>query len=153
MTLTLNDTIELLKAILEECGVDCIVLIISLIVAGWTVSFPSFNAIKTHRISFALSPFSCCFYENFDKIYQEIPCKSSFSPFHSAIPPLIFAFWRGEKCYRNHFFLLLRALRSRSLRVIKVFQYLKSPLRFAMKLAFAKKGGLWVKIKLFFGKV
>ena len=109
MTLTLNDTIELLKAILEECGVDCIVLIISLIVVGWTVSFPSFNAIKTHRISFALSPLSCCFYENFDKIYQEIPCKSSFSPFHSAIPPLIFAFWRGEKCYRNHFFLLLRA--------------------------------------------
>ena len=38
-------------------------------------------------------------------------------------------------------------------KVIKVFQYLKSPLRFAMKIAFAKKGGLWVKIKLFFGKV
>lgn len=33
MTLTINDTIELLKAIQEECGVDCIVLIISLIVA------------------------------------------------------------------------------------------------------------------------
>ena len=150
MTLTLNDTIELLKAILEECGVDCIVLIISLIVVGWAVSFPSFNAIKTHRISFALSPLSCCFYENFDKIYQEIPC---FTPFIHPLTPLIFAFWRGEKCYRNHFFLLLRALRSRSLRVIKVFQYLKSPLRFAMKIAFAKKGGLWVKIKLFFGKV
>ena len=28
MTLTLNDTIELLKAILEGCGVDCIVLIV-----------------------------------------------------------------------------------------------------------------------------
>ena len=28
MPLTLNDTIELLKAILEECGVDCIVLIV-----------------------------------------------------------------------------------------------------------------------------
>ena len=150
MTLTLNDTIELLKAILEECGVDCIVLIISLIVVGWTASFPSFNAIKTHRISFALSPLSCCFCENFDKIYQEIPC---FTPFIHPLTTLIFAFWRGEKCYRNHFFLLLRALRSRSLRVIKVFQYLKSPLRFAMKIAFAKKGGLWVKIKLFFGKV
>ena len=150
MTLTLNDTIELLKAILEECGVDCIVLIISLIVVGWTVSFPSFNAIKTHRISFALSPLSCCFYENFDKIHQEIPC---FTPFIHPLTTLIFAFWRGEKCYRNHFFLLLRALRSRSLRVIKVFQYLKNPLRFAMKIAFAKKGGLWVKIKLFFGKV
>ena len=32
MTLTLNDTIELLKVILEECDIDCIVLIISLIV-------------------------------------------------------------------------------------------------------------------------
>ena len=38
-------------------------------------------------------------------------------------------------------------------KVIKVFQYLKSPLRFAMKIAYVKKGGLWVKIKLFFGKV
>ena len=106
MTLTLNDTIELLKAILEECGIDCIVLIISLIVVGWTVSFPSFNAIKTHRISFALSQFSCCFYENLDKIYKEIPC---FIPFILPFTLLIFAFWRGEKCHRNHFFLLLRA--------------------------------------------
>ena len=32
--MTLNDTIELLKAILEECGIDGIVLIISLIVVG-----------------------------------------------------------------------------------------------------------------------
>ena len=32
MPLTLNDTIELLKAILEECVIECIVLIISLIV-------------------------------------------------------------------------------------------------------------------------
>ena len=30
--MTLNDTIELLKAILKECGIECIVLIISLIV-------------------------------------------------------------------------------------------------------------------------
>ena len=37
MTLTLNDTIELLKAILEECGIECIVLIINLIVACRTV--------------------------------------------------------------------------------------------------------------------
>lgn len=104
--MTLNDTIELLKAILEECGINCIMLIISLIVVGWTVSFPSFNAIKTHRISFALSQFSCCFYENFDKIYQEIP---RFTPFILPFPPLIFAFWGGEKCHRSHFFLLLRA--------------------------------------------
>lgn len=32
MTLPLNDTIELLKAILKECGIECIVLIINLIV-------------------------------------------------------------------------------------------------------------------------
>lgn len=32
MALTLNDTIELLKAILKECGIEYIVLIISLIV-------------------------------------------------------------------------------------------------------------------------
>ena len=32
MALTLNDTIELLKAILKECGIKYIVLIISLIV-------------------------------------------------------------------------------------------------------------------------
>ena len=32
MTLTLNDTIELQKAILEECSIECIALIISLIV-------------------------------------------------------------------------------------------------------------------------
>ena len=33
MTLTLNDTIELLKVILKGCDFDCIVLIINLIVA------------------------------------------------------------------------------------------------------------------------
>ena len=49
MTLTLNDTIELLKAILEECGIECIVLIINLIVACRTVLVPSFNAIKNTR--------------------------------------------------------------------------------------------------------
>ncbi len=43
----------------------------------------------------------------------------------------------------------LRSLRSRSLSVIKVFQSFKSPLRFAMKIAFAKKGGLWGKIHVF----
>ena len=55
MPLTLNDTIELLKAILEECGIECIVLIINLIVACRTVLVPSFNAIKTHGIAFALA--------------------------------------------------------------------------------------------------
>ena len=106
MTLTLNDTIEHLKVILKGYDFDCIVLIINLIVADWAVLVPSFNAIKTHRISFALSQFSCCFYENLDKIYQENP---RFPPFILPFSPLIFAFRRGEKCHRNHFFLLLRA--------------------------------------------
>ena len=110
MTLTLNDTIELLKAILEECGVDCIVLIISLIVAGWTVSFPSFNAIKTHRISFALSPFSCCFYENFDKIYQEIPCKSSFFPLSFCLSPSYFCLLKGWKVLSEPLFLASKGI-------------------------------------------
>ena len=70
MTLTLNDTIELLKAILEECGIECIVLIINLIVACRTVLVPSFNAIKTHGIAFALPKLFLLFYENLDKIYR-----------------------------------------------------------------------------------
>lgn len=97
MPLTLNDTIELLKAILEECGIEYIVLIISLMVVDWTVLFPSFNAIKTHRISFDLSQFSCSFYENLDKIYQEIPCKSSFFPLSFCLLPLLFLPSEGVK--------------------------------------------------------
>ena len=89
MTLTLNDTIELLKAILEECGIECIVLIINLIVAFRTVLVPSFNAIKTHGIAFALPKLFLLFYENLDKIYQEIP---RFSPFILPFTPLILAF-------------------------------------------------------------
>ena len=109
MTLTLNDTIEYLKVILKGYDFDCIVLIINLIVAGCSVLFFSFNVIKTHGISFALFSFSCFLYENLDKIYQEIPCFTSFIHFHTAFCPLVFAFWRGEKYHRNHFFLLLRA--------------------------------------------
>ena len=96
MTLTRNDPIELLKVILKGCGVVCIVLIISLIVACLASLIPSFNTIKTHRIPFALSSFSCSFYENLDKIYQEIPCFTPFipcfTPFILPFPPLIFAF-------------------------------------------------------------
>ena len=110
MTLTLNDTIELLKAILEECGVDCIVLIISLIVAGWTVSFSSFNAIKTHRISFALSSFWCSFYENLDKIYQEIPCKSSFFPLSFCHSPSYFCLLKGWKVPSEPLFLASKGI-------------------------------------------
>lgn len=110
MPLTLNDTIELLKAILEECGIEYIMLIISLIVVDWTVLFPSFNAIKTHRISFDLSQFSCSFYENLDKIYQEIPCKSSFFPFHSAFNPSCFCLLKGWKVPSEPLFLASRGV-------------------------------------------
>ena len=110
MTLTLNDPIVLLKAILEECSVECIVLIISLIVVDWTVLFPSFNAIKTHRISFDLSQFSCSFYENLDKIYQEIPCKSSFPPFHSAFSPSYFCLQKGWKVPSEPLFLAPKSI-------------------------------------------
>ena len=89
MTLTRNDPIELLKVILKGCGVVCIVLIISLIVACLASLVLTFNTIKTHRIPFALSSFSCSFYENLDKKYQEIPC---FTPFVLPFTPLIFAF-------------------------------------------------------------
>ena len=106
MTLTLNDTIEFLKVILKECCFACIVLIISLMAAVLISLVLTFNTIKTHRIPFALSCFLCSFYENLDKIYQEIPC---FTPFILLFPPLIFAFRRSEKCHRSHFFLLLRA--------------------------------------------
>ena len=84
--MTLNDTIELLKAILEECGIECIVLIINLIVACRTVLVPSFNAIKTHGIAFALPKLFLLFYENLDKIYQEIPR----FPLSSYLLPLLF---------------------------------------------------------------
>ena len=89
MTLTRNDPIELLKVILKGCDVVCIVLIISLIVACLASLISSFNTINTHRIPFALSQFSCSFYENLDKIYQEIPC---FTPFILPFTPLVFAF-------------------------------------------------------------
>ena len=89
--------------------------------------------------------------------WQNISRNSSFSPFHSAFYPSYFCLLRRWKVPSEPLFLafksIFRSLRSRSLSVIKVFQSLKSPLRFAMKIAFAKKGGLWVKIKLFFGKV
>ena len=107
MTLTLNDTIEFLKVILKECCFACIVLIISLMAAVLISLVLTFNTIKTHRIPFALSSFLCSFYENLDKIYQEIPC---FPPFILPFPPLIFAFRRGEKCHRSHLFLLLRTV-------------------------------------------
>ena len=89
LLMTLNDTIEFLKVILKECCFAYIVLIISLIAAALASLVLTFNTIKTHGILFALSSFSCSFYENLDKKYQEIPC---FTPFILPFTPLIFAF-------------------------------------------------------------
>lgn len=107
MTLTLNDTIELLKAILEECGIECIVLIINLIVACRTVLVPSFNAIKTHGIAFALPKLFLLFYENLDKIYQEIP---RFSPFILPFTPSYFCLLKGGKVPSEPLFLAPKSI-------------------------------------------
>lgn len=107
MTLTLNDTIELLKAILEGCGIECIVLIINLIVACRTVLVPSFNAIKTHGIAFALPKLFLLFYENLDKIYQEIP---RFSPFILPFTPSYFSFLKGLKVLSEPLFLAPKSI-------------------------------------------
>lgn len=106
MTLTLNDTIELLKAILEECGIECIVLIINLIVACRTVLVPSFNAIKTHGIAFALPKLFLLFYENLDKIYQEIPR----FPLSSYLLPSYFSFLKGLKVLSEPLFLAPKSI-------------------------------------------
>lgn len=107
MTLTLNDTIELLKAILEGCGIECIVLIINLIVACRTVLVPSFNAIKTHGIAFALPKLFLLFYENLDKIYQEIP---RFSPFILPFTPSYFCLLKGGKVPSEPLFLAPKSI-------------------------------------------
>lgn len=107
MTLTLNDTIELLKAILEECGVKYIVLIISLIAVCWTVLFPSFNAIKTHRISFALPKLFLLFYENLDK---NISRNSLSYPFHPTFYPSYICLLRRWKVPSKPLFLASRGV-------------------------------------------
>ena len=107
MTLTLNDTIEFLKAILEECGIECIVLIINLIVACRTVLVPSFNAIKTHGIAFALPKLFLLFYENLDK---NISRNSSFFPFHPTFYPSYFSFLKGWKVPSEPLFLASKGI-------------------------------------------
>ena len=41
---------------------------------------------------------------------------------------------------------VVKVIKVKVIKVIKVFQYLKSPLRFAMKIAFTKKGWFMGKI-------
>lgn len=107
MTLTLNDTIELLKAILEECGIECTVLIINLIVACRTVLVPSFNAIKTHGIAFALPKLFLLFYENLDK---NISRNSLSYPFHPTFYPSYFCLLKGGKVPSEPLFLAPKSI-------------------------------------------
>ena len=107
MTLTLNDTIELLKAILKGYDFDCIVLIINLIVAGWTVLVPSFNTIKTHGISFDLPKLFLLFYENLDK---NISRNSLFYPFHSPFNHSYFCLLKGWKVPSEPLFLAFKSI-------------------------------------------
>ena len=107
MTLTLNDTIELLKAILEECSVDCIVLIISLVVANGTILIPSFNTIKTHGIPLRSIQFLMLFLR---ESWQNISRNSLFYPFHSPFNPSYFCLLKGWKVPSEPLFLASRGV-------------------------------------------
>ena len=67
---------------------------------------PCFVRLKQYIFLFALSRFLLFLRESWQKYIKKflvLPLSSYL------LPPLVFAFWRGEKCHRNHFFLLLRA--------------------------------------------
>ena len=89
--------------------------------------------------------------------WQNISRNSLFFPFHSAFSPSYFCLLKGWKVPSEPLFLALksifRSLRSRSLSVIKVFQSLKSPLRFIMKIAFTKRVVYGVKSMFYKGKI
>ena len=95
------------KSYSEGCGFDCIVLIINLIVAGRTILVPSFNAIKTHGISFDLPKLFLLFYENLDK---NISRNSLFYPFLSAFYPSYFCLLKGWKVPSEPLFLASRGV-------------------------------------------
>ena len=107
MTLTLNDTIELLKAILEECGVDCIVLIISSVVANGTILIPSFNTIKMHGIPLRSIQFLMLFLR---ESWQNISRNSLFYPFHSPFNHSYFCLLKGWKVLSEPLFLALKSI-------------------------------------------
>ena len=107
MTLTQNDPIELLKVILKGCGVVCIVLIISLIVACLASLIPSFNTIKTHRIPLRSIPVFLLFLL---ESWQNISRNSLFYPFHSAFYPSYFCLLRGWKVPSKPLFLALKSI-------------------------------------------
>lgn len=110
MPLTLNDTIELLKAILEECGIEYIMLIISLIVVDWTVLFPSFNAIKTTESPSIYPSFLALFMRILTKYIKKFLVNPRFFPFHSAFNPSYFCLLRGWKVPLEPLFLASRGV-------------------------------------------
>ena len=106
MTVTENDRIGLLKVIREEDVCVYNIMVISELAYVIIPSSIMLCIVGTAHIPLLSTPVFLLFYENLDKIYQEIPC---FTPFFLPFPPLIFAFRMGEKCHRSHLFLLLRA--------------------------------------------
>ncbi len=90
MTVTENDQIRLLKVIQKRMIFVCKIMIVNEIVS--VVLPPSivlYTPKKQYMFPFSQPKFSCYFYENLDKIYQEIP---RFPPFILPFTPLIFAF-------------------------------------------------------------
>ena len=152
MTVTENDRIRLLKVIQKRMIFVCKIMIVNEIVS--VVLSPSI-VLYTPKTVYVPLLSTQIFLLFLRESWQNISRNSLFYPFHSAFNHSYFCFLKGWKVPSEPLFLAFKSIfRSlRSLSVIKVFQSLKSPLRFAMKIAFAKKGGLWVKIKLFFGKV
>ena len=150
MTVTENDRIRLLKVIRKEAMGDCNMMIISKLAYVIVSACTMFCIVGTAHIPLLSTPVFLLFLR---ESWQNRSRNSSFYPFHPTFSPSYICLLRRWKVPSEPLFLafksIFRSLRSRSLSVIKVFLSLKSPLRFAMKIAFAKKGGLWVKIKLF----
>ena len=145
MTVTENDRIRLLKVIRKEAVDGRNIMIISKLVCVVVSACTMFCIVGTAHIPLLSTPVFLLFLR---ESWQNISRNSSFYPFHPTFSPSYFCLLKGWKVLSEPLFLASKSI-FRSLRVIKVFQYLKSPLRFAMKIAYVKKGGLWVKIKLF----
>ena len=150
MTVTENDRIRLLKVIRKEAVDGRNIMIISKLAYVVVSACTMFCIVGTAHIPLLSTPVFLLFLR---ESWQNISRNSSFYPFHPTFSLSYICLLRRWKVPSEPLFLafksIFRSLRSRSLSVIKVFLSLKSPLRFAMKIAFAKKGGLWVKIKLF----
>ena len=89
MTVTDNDRIGLLKVIRKEVMCACKVMLISKLVCVDVPAYTIFCIVETAHIPLLSTPVFLLFYENLDKICQEIP---RFTPFILPFSPLFFAF-------------------------------------------------------------